>query len=75
MMPKIISDILTNADGITYCHARVSGFATTVVYWGMAVSSMVMRHEFDCMAFATGYAAILVAVCGGAYIKKDTESK
>ena len=70
---KMIKDILTNADGVTFCHARVSGLATTIVYWAMAVIDMHMTHKFDPMSFATGYAAILAAVCGGAWMKKDTE--
>ena len=75
MMPKIIKDILTNADCTTFCHARVSGALTTVIYWGMAIGSFIVNHTFDPVTFATGYATIIVAVCGGAYIKKDTESK
>ena len=73
MMPKIIKDVLTNADGITYCHARLSGAISTLIYWGMAIGNFIVNHHFDPVAFATGYAAIIVAICGGAYIKKDTE--
>jgi hypothetical protein len=73
-MIKIITDILTLSDGITYCHARVSGAATTVVYWAMAISDIAMNHHFDPISFATGYAAILAAVCGGAWMKKATEA-
>lgn len=70
---KMIRDILTNADGVTFCHARVSGFATTVVYWVMETVEVSMTHTFDPVAFATGYAAILAAICGGAWMKKETE--
>lgn len=70
---KMIRDILTNSDGITYCHARVSGLATTIIYWSMAIVDITMTHKFDPMTFATGYAAILAAICGGAWMKRDTE--
>lgn len=72
-MLKIIKDILTNADGVTYCHARVSGFITTLVYLSIQVLDFATTHKFDSIAFATGYAAILTAVCGGVWMKKDTE--
>ncbi len=74
MMPKILKDILTNADGTTFCHSRVSGMVTTVIYWGMGIGNIVMTHRIDFMAFATGYAAILVAIGGSAYLKKNTEN-
>lgn len=73
-MPKLFRDILTNADGVTFCHARVSGMMTTLIYWGMAFVSVWQTKHFDYMGFATGYAAILAAICGGAWLKKDTEN-
>lgn len=75
MIPKILRDILTNADGTTFCHARLSGFIFTLVYIGMGIANFIMSHKFDCVEFATGYAAILASICGGAWMKKDTESK
>lgn len=74
MMPKILKDILTNADGITYCHSRCSGAITTLIYWGMGIGNIIMTHKIDFVQFATGYAAILVAIGGSAYLKKNTES-
>ena len=74
MITKILKDVLTNADGITYCHARVSGAVTTVIYWGMGMWTVISTHTFEPVQFATGYAAILAAVCGGAWMKKDTEN-
>lgn len=73
MMQRMLMDVLTIADGKTFCHARVSGFATTLVYNGMTLASFITTHHFDNIAYATGYAAILTAVCGGAWMKKDTE--
>jgi hypothetical protein len=74
MMPKILKDCLTNADGVTYCHSRCSGAITTVIYWVMGIAKIIMTHEIDFVAFASGYAAILVAVGGSAYLKKNTEN-
>lgn len=74
MMPKILKDILTNADGATYCHSRVSGACTTIIYWAMAITKIIQSHEIDFMQFATGYAAILVAIGGSVYLKRTTES-
>ena len=74
MIAKMLRDILTNADGITYCHSRVSGGLTTIIYWGMALTKVIQSHEIDFVQFATGYAAILVAIGGSVYLKKSTES-
>ena len=73
-MKKLMMDILTLSDGITFCHARVSGAATTIIYWSMAVSDIAINHHFDPISFATGYAAILAAVCGGVWMKKSAEN-
>ena len=73
-MKKLFMDVLTLSDGVTYCHARVSGAATTLIYWSMAISDIAINHHFDPISFATGYAAILAAICGGAWMKKDTEA-
>ena len=73
-MPKMLKDILTNADGITFCHSRCSGLATTIIYWGMAITKIIQSHEIDFMQFATGYAAILVAIGGSVYLKRTSES-
>jgi len=75
MILKLLRDILTNADGSTFCHARVSGFAFTVLYCAVGLADFIINHKFEPVAFASGYAATLVAICGGAYIKKDTEQK
>lgn len=72
--PKIIMDTLTNSDGITFCHAKVSGAGVTFFYCIMAMINTIINHKFDEVAFAMGYTAILSSICTGVRIKKDTES-
>ena len=72
---KILRDISTDIDGKTFCYARCTGHLAVISYIGLAISDFVATHQFNPVAFGTGFAALIGSVGGAIWAKKDTEPK
>lgn len=72
---KLLKDILTGIDGITYDNIRVYMFLGVLVYLGSTLWHLYDDNAFDFVLFGTGFAAILAAGGAGILLKKDTEPK
>jgi hypothetical protein len=72
-MIKILKDILTGADNESYDHGRVLGLMTFVMYFGLAVTALVINHSFDPMNFAGGASTMAVGFGIHLKLKSDTE--
>ena len=70
---KVLVDISTGIDGKTFCWARVSGHLAVVSYIGLSVSDFVVSHQFNPIAFGTGFGALIGSVGGAIWAKRDTE--
>lgn len=57
---KLLKDILTDADNVTYDNGRVLCFLSHLVYFVMAFMSYVVDKPWAPIDFATGVAAIAV---------------
>jgi hypothetical protein len=73
---KVINDILTGKDNLTYDAARVVGVLGAfayVAFWCMQVA--LARHfaAADADAYGKGLAMVLLAMAGACAIKKSTE--
>lgn len=69
---KILTDILTDASGVSFDAIRVLAVATIAVALCLEIYAVLAGKPFDCQAFGIGMGAVFVAV-GGAL--KLTEVK
>jgi hypothetical protein len=64
-MKRMIKQMMTGADGVTFDPARVIGYGTAVAGVGVflynSVASVIHTHVFDPQAYGAGFAAL----CGG----------
>lgn len=73
-MGKIFTDTTTLADGVTFDMGRVMGFLGTIVFFGLAIYSVVAQHEkFSMMDYGTGFGAMAVGLGGMLNLKHKTE--
>ena len=70
---KIIKDILTGVDGVTYDNVRVYMFLGVLTYLGCTVYHLWDDNAFDFIAFGTGLAAMLAGGGAGIGFKAKTE--
>lgn len=73
---KILNDIFTGKDNLTYDAARVVGVLGAfayIVFWSMEV--VLTRHfgPTDADAYGRGLAVVLLAMAGACTIKRSTE--
>lgn len=73
---KIISDILTGKDNLTYDAARVVGVLgafSYIVFWCIQVALTRRFGAIDADAYGRGLGLVLLAMAGACAIKKSTE--
>jgi len=72
---KWLSDILTEADGNTFCLARVSGFLSVLVFLGNSICVVWLRDGvWDMQSYGIGVGALLGGVGAAISLKtKDTK--
>jgi predicted MFS family arabinose efflux permease len=73
ILKKVIKDTSTGIDGKTFCASRVWGHIGGFSYLGFSAYNVYTTHDFNYIAFATGFAAIVGSVAGAIWAKKDTE--
>jgi hypothetical protein len=73
---RLINDILTGNDNLTYDAARVVGVigaAAYVLFWGAAVFHFGTFTATDAAAYGTGLGLVLVAMAGAVRLKQQME--
>lgn len=70
---KMLMDISTGIDGKTFCYARCTGHLAIIAYIGLTISDFVVTHNFNPIAFGTGFGAMIGSIGGAIWAKKDTE--
>ncbi len=73
---KLITDILTGRDNLTYDAARVVGVLGAAAYIAFWVVQVACAHRFapsDADAYGRGLSMVLLAMAGAVAIKKSTE--
>jgi hypothetical protein len=73
---KVLSDILTGKDNLTYDAARVVGVAGAIAYIGFWCIQVAITRRFappDADAYGRGLAVVLLAMSGACAIKRSTE--
>jgi hypothetical protein len=59
---KLLRDILTDYDGVTYDTGRVLAVAIIAALLTFQTVAVINSHTFDVQAFGTGMAAVLAAL-------------
>lgn len=70
---KLLQDILTTADGVSYDIGRVVYFLTFIFYNLFTGIELYITHVFEHANYAAGLSAITMASAVHLRIKKDTE--
>jgi len=73
---KVLNDILTGKDNLTYDAARVVGVLGAFAYIGFWCAQVVITRQFvatDADAYGRGLAVVLLAMAGACTIKRSTE--
>jgi hypothetical protein len=70
---KILRDILTGSDNVSYDCGRVLYFASHVAYFAMGFVSYLSDRPWGPMDFASGISTMAVAFGIHMYMKKDSE--
>jgi hypothetical protein len=73
---RLINDILTGNDNLTYDAARVVGVmgaGAYVMFWGAAVFHLGTFSATDAAAYGTGLGLVMVAMAGAVRLKNDLE--
>jgi hypothetical protein len=73
---KVLNDILTGKDNLTYDAARVVGVLGAFAYVAFWCMQVVLARHFgaaDADAYGKGLAMVLLAMAGACAIKKGTE--
>lgn len=73
MIGKLLKDILTGIDNETYDNGRVLCLMSYLVYFTMALGSVVMKAPWPAMDFAGGIGTIAVGFGINLHLKKSTE--
>ena len=73
MIGKLLKDILTGIDNETYDNGRVLCLMSYLVYFTMALGSIVMNDPWPAMDFAGGIGTIAVGFGINLHLKKSTE--
>lgn len=80
ILKKLISDCLTENDGMSYCPVRVAGFSLAMTSIPTFIFCAVMaglHGHFDFMGFGTAFAAMmggLGVLAGGVALKAKTDT-
>lgn len=60
---KLLKDLITESDNLTYDIARVAGASVVITYLGLAVYSVVWKGQaFDAQSFGIGAGAVIAAM-------------
>ncbi len=73
---KVLNDIFTGKDNLTYDAARVVGVLGAVAYIGFWCMQVALARRFgpgDADAYGRGLAVVLLAMAGACTIKRSTE--
>ncbi len=73
---KVLNDIFTGKDNLTYDAARVVGVLgafTYIVFWCVQVAMARQFTPTDADAYGRGLAVVLLAMAGACTIKRNTE--
>ncbi len=73
---KVLNDILTGKDNLTYDAARVLGVLGAfayIVFWCVQVARTRQFVPTDADAYGRGLAVVLLAMAGACTIKRSTE--
>jgi len=73
---KLLSDILTGKDNLTYDAARVVGVLGAfayIVFWSVQVALTRRFGAGDADAYGRGLGVVMLAMAGACAIKKSTE--
>ena len=73
---KLLNDIFTGKDNLTYDAARVVGVLGAFIYIVFWCVQVVMTRQFvatDADAYGRGLAVVLLAMAGACTIKRSTE--
>jgi hypothetical protein len=73
---KLLNDIFTGKDNLTYDAARVVGVLGAFIYIVFWCIQVVMTRQFvatDADAYGRGLAVVLLAMAGACTIKRSTE--
>ena len=69
---KFFKDLLTEPNNETFCLIKTISASGALVYFGCAISHVVINHNFDFSSFGIGLGSIAAACGGGLFMKKDT---
>ena len=73
---KLLNDIFTGKDNLTYDAARVVGVLGAFAYIVFWCAQVMMTRQFvpaDADAYGRGFAVVLLAMAGACAIKRSTE--
>ncbi len=73
---KILNDILTGKDNLTFDAARVVGVLGALAYVGFWCVQVWYQHRFDASeadAYGKGLGLVLLSMSGAVMLKKSTE--
>jgi len=72
---KLLKDILTGADNTTYDSGRVLSFISHLIYFILAVGSIVAGHPWAPIDFASGVGAMAIGTGLNLKLKENSEPR
>jgi hypothetical protein len=75
LIKKVIRDIHTGIDGVSYDWVKVTGTCSLATYLWLCWWHLKDDDFFEPVAFATGLCAILASVCAGVAVKSVSKSE
>lgn len=72
---KLVRDILTGKDGLSYDYVKVVGLPAILVGLHLSYMSVVLNpeHAFDIQSYGLGMGALIFGIGGGVWVKRATE--
>jgi hypothetical protein len=72
-MSKILRDILTCKDNMTYDQIKILGLIGFIVYNMLAILDVIKSGGFEYLDYATGVGILFAAIGGSLWAKRSTE--
>lgn len=73
MLKKILIDIHTAKDNESFDQIKILGSIAFIIYNALAFMDVYQTKSFEYHDYALGLGVIFASICGGIWMKKDTE--